>query len=177
MDYINRLVKWWDLNQTLSSVAQACSSLNIIFFTFQTPDARMAVIRCFKTVTQSFIKYSWADLKFCSSLHIPLLERKGTRSFDWWRAGRIKGSNIRKLWGSCLRASRDVKEGRDMVRMARGVKICVEQEGIHWFASHHDRNIVSLDWHTCQVSLSSDSIIFLRVAFGGFHAGQNQFPR
>ena len=104
-----------------TSVSQDCSSLTAILLAFQTPDVRMAVIRCFKTVTQSHsLQYSPPDLKFCTPLRMLLPTRKVT-SVIWLmvESGQGQGVKISENWGRAIRASRDViaSGGPDLVRM------------------------------------------------------------
>ena len=104
MDYMTRFVKWQDLNPTLSSVFQAYSSLTAIFVAFQNPDVRMAVIRCFKIVTQSHSLIFTTWLEILDSTAHAHSNKKG--DFVHLISGRQAGSrsqNIRKLWASLSR--------------------------------------------------------------------------
>ena len=71
---------------------------------FQTPDVRMTVIHCFKTVTQSHSFILTTCLEICTHCACPVQQEKWLRSFDWWRVkGQISGN-----CGQVVRASRDV---------------------------------------------------------------------
>ena len=84
-------------------VPQACSSLAAILFAFQTPNVRMAVIRCFKTRGDkiTFINFTTLlDILYFPA-HTPSSKKRDFGHLIGARRAGSRGQNIRKVWASC----------------------------------------------------------------------------
>ena len=77
------------------------------FLPFQTPDVRMAVICCFKTVTQSHSLIFTTRLEIlCSTVHAPSNKKRDFGHLSGGGPAGSWGQNIRTLWASCQGLSR-----------------------------------------------------------------------